>query len=292
MTEERRLEVVRAGPLTTVQDRGRPGWAHLGVPRSGALDRPALDLANGLVGNPPGAAVLETTLLGTELRAGADLVVAVTGAEAAVEVGGLPATTGAPIGVRRGETLRVGRAARGVRSYVAVRGGLDVEPVLGSRSTDTLSGIGPAPLSDGRLLPVGEPSGTASAADTGNGPAAPSLGPMTVRVRLGPREDRLTAAARVTLATAPFRVSARSDRVGLRLDGPALRWRDDEEMDSEGIVLGAVQVPPDGSPIVFLADHPTTGGYPVVAVVEPHDLPLLAQARPGTELRLVVGPQR
>jgi biotin-dependent carboxylase-like uncharacterized protein len=269
------ITVVRAGPLTTVQDLGRPGWAHLGVPRSGALDVPALVAANRLVGNPDSAAGLETTLLGCALRCSADTVVAVTGAPAAVLVDGAPAAFGAAVQVPAGATVDVGRATSGVRSYVAVAGGIDVEPVLGSRSTDTLSGLGPSRLAKGHELPVGTSQGVP-------GPAGPvpvsDGGPLVLRLRFGPRDDWFTGLDAFLAAT--YTVTPVSNRVGARLAGPALTRARPGELPSEGVVLGAVQVPADGQPLIFLADHPTTGGYPVVGVVE--DVAPLAQARPGT----------
>ncbi|MBZ9594741.1 biotin-dependent carboxyltransferase family protein [Streptomyces erythrochromogenes] len=280
--------VVRAGALTTVQDRGRPGYAHLGVPRSGALDTAAYALANRLLGNPPDAAVLETTLDGVTLRALAATVVAVTGAPCPVRVSGRPVAWGAPVGLPAGAELEVGRAESGVRGYVAVRGGLAVAPVLGSRSTDLLSGLGPAVLTAGTTLPVG-PAGPdpVPGADAYGLPAAPSE--LVLPLRLGPRADWFTGASLAGLWRSAFRVSPSSNRIGLRTEGgSALVRARAGELPSEGMVLGAVQVPPDGLPVVFLADHPVTGGYPVVGVVGPGPaLDAAAQARPGTPVRFV-----
>ena len=277
------VEVVRAGPLTTVQDLGRPGWAHLGVPRSGALDLPALRLANRLVGNPASAAVLETTLLGCAVRFTGPATVAVTGAPARVRVDGEPVPFGAAVPVPAGSTLDVGRASSGVRSYLAVAGGIDAEPVLGSRSTDTLSGLGPPRLANGATLPVGPDVG---APPSGPGDAAAAGGGIVLQVRFGPRDDWFTRPAEI-LRTA-YTVSPVSNRVAARLAGPALTRARDGELLSEGIVLGAIQVPPDGQPLIFLADHPTTGGYPVVGVVD--DVTPLAQARPGAAVTFTEAP--
>ncbi|HET8682440.1 MAG TPA: biotin-dependent carboxyltransferase family protein [Micromonosporaceae bacterium] len=284
------IEVRRAGPLTTVQDLGRPGWAHLGVPRSGALDAPALRLGNRLVGNPEEEAGLEVTLTGCTLVLRVDRIVAVTGAPAQVTVDGRPVANGAAVRVPAGSVLRVGPARRGVRSYLAVAGGIAVPPVLGSRSTDTLSGLGPAPLRDGDLLPLGDPSSTTDRATEGLGEGG-QPGPARVRLLPGPRADWFTEEAVGMLDGASYMVGVNSNRVAARLAGPGLTRAVAGELPSEGIVLGAVQVPPDGQPLVFLADHPTTGGYPVVAVVEPADLPLLAQARPGATVTFH-GPQQ
>ncbi|GGX93092.1 allophanate hydrolase [Streptomyces minutiscleroticus] len=282
---DRALTVVRAGALTTVQDLGRPGHAHLGVPRSGALDAPAAALVNRLVGNAPGAAVLETTLGGCDLRPRSAVAVAVGGAPCAVRVDGRPAPWGAPVRVPAGALLSVGPAVSGVRGYVAVSGGVVVEAVLGSRSTDLLSGLGPPPLADGTVLPLGRPSAPPARVDVAPQPAPPAE--LVLRVTPGPRDDWFTEAAVRTLTTRVYRVSATSNRIGLRTEGPPLERARTGELPSEGVVLGAVQVPPDGGPVVFLADHPTTGGYPVIAVTDSADLPAAAQARPGTPVRFV-----
>ncbi|GAA2275887.1 biotin-dependent carboxyltransferase family protein [Streptomyces hawaiiensis] len=282
---DRALAVVRAGALTTVQDSGRPGHAHLGVPRSGALDRPAADLVNRLVGNAPGAAVLETTLNGCAVRPRSTVTVAVAGAPCRVRVDGRPVAWGAPVRVPAGTLLDVGPAESGVRAYVGFAGGIAVEPVLGSRSTDLLSGLGPPPLADGTVLPLGPPVGVHARVDVVPQPAPPAE--LVLRVTLGPRDGWFTPQAVRTFVSSAFRVSSASNRIGLRTEGPALERARPGELPSEGMVLGAVQVPPDGRPVVFLADHPTTGGYPVIAVVRTADLPAAAQAVPGTPVRFV-----
>jgi biotin-dependent carboxylase-like uncharacterized protein len=282
------IEVVRAGALTTVQDLGRPGHAHLGVPRSGALDAPALLLANALVGNDAGAAALETTLTGCAVVLPAGGVVAVTGAVARVRLDGDDVPAGAPVEVSAGGRLDVGRATVGVRSYLAFAGGIDVAPVLGSRSTDTLSGLGPPPLGDGDVLRIGVQSKRAPALRTHRQPS-PAGAEIALTVHLGPRADWFTEAAIRTLLDTPYALSPRSNRVGARLAGASLTRVRAGELPSEGVVLGAMQVPADGQPLIFLADHPTTGGYPVVAVVA--DVSPLAQARPGSTVTFH-GPQR
>ncbi|GAB2853752.1 biotin-dependent carboxyltransferase family protein [Streptomyces deserti] len=282
---DRALAVVRAGALTTVQDRGRPGHAHLGVPRSGALDGPAAALVNRLVGNPSEAAVLETTLTGCAVRPRSAVTAAVGGAPCRVTVNGRPVPWGTPVRVPAGALLDVGPATTGVRSYVAVSGGIAVEPVLGSRSTDLLSGLGPAPLTDGVVLPLGTPQELHARVDVAPQPAPPAE--LVLRVTLGPRDDWFTPEAVRAFTSRAYRVSPASNRIGLRTTGPALERARSEELPSEGMVLGAVQVPPDGMPVVFLADHPTTGGYPVIAVVRAADLPAAAQAVPGTPVRFV-----
>ncbi len=275
----RTLHVVDAGPLTTVQDRGRPGWAHLGVPRAGALDAAAAALANRLVGNDPDAAVLETTLGGVTVRLSAAGTFAVTGASCLVRVDGRAVAFAEPVTVRAGAEVVIGPARQGVRSYLAVAGGIAVPPVLGSRSTDTLARLGPAVLTDGAVLPLGRASARPAPVDAHA--VRRARGPAVLRFRPGPRRDWFAEDAVATLTAAPYAVTVDSNRVALRLEGAALRRSRHDELPSEGIVRGAVQVPASGRPLVFLNDHPTTGGYPVIAVVHPDDLDLCAQLRPG-----------
>jgi biotin-dependent carboxylase-like uncharacterized protein len=282
------LTVLSPGPLTTVQDRGRTGRASIGVTRAGAADRPAAALANRLVGNDPSAAVLETTAGGLRLRAERTVLVAVTGAPVPLVVGGRPASLNAPLTLHPGAELSLGLPPVGLRSYLAVRGGIDVPEVLGSRSTDTLSGLGPAPLRPGDLLPVGGLAGEEPIVDVA--PVRPPVVRPVLRVLPGPRRDWLEPAAWTALSSAEWTVSADSDRVGLRLTGPRLSRAVDDELPSEGLVPGALQVPPDGAPVLFLADHPVTGGYPVLAVVATADLPAVAQLRPGDVLRFRPAP--
>ncbi|MFF8961667.1 biotin-dependent carboxyltransferase family protein [Streptomyces globisporus] len=281
------LHVVRPGALTTVQDAGRPGHAHLGVGRAGALDAPAARLANRLVGNPPDAAVLETTLTGCAVRPDRPVVAVVGGAGCRVTVDGRPVAWGAPVRVPAGAVLDAGPAGTGLRSYLAFGGGLVPDPVLGSRSADLLSGLGPAPLSAGDALPLGEPASAGPPPHAGPVPWPGAPAELVLPVHPGPRHDWFTDAALRTLLTAAYRVSPHSNRIGLRTEGPPLERSRTEELPSEGMVLGAIQVPPDGRPVVFLNDHPTTGGYPVVGVVPERALATAAQAVPGTRLRFV-----
>ncbi|MFE9651685.1 biotin-dependent carboxyltransferase family protein [Micromonospora sp. NPDC006431] len=281
------IEVLRAGALTTVQDQGRPGYAHLGVPRSGALDPAALRLANRLVGNPETAAGLEITLTGCALRVTRAVTVALTGAEVDVHADRRAGDLGRPLSLPAGAVLRIGPARAGLRTWLAVSGGIDVPPVLGSRATDTLSGLGPPPVRDGDRLPLGRPAGHPAPVDVIAAPPLPDE--VRLAVRPGPRHDWFTPAALDLLFTTPYAISPASNRVGARLVGAALPRAVPGELPSEGLVLGAVQVPPDGQPLIFLADHPTTGGYPVIGVVD--DVTPLAQARPGTTVTFH-GPQR
>ena len=279
------LEVMRAGVRTTIQDLGRPGLAHLGVPRSGAADAGALRLANRLAGNPPDAAGLEILLGGVRLRTTRAVTLAVTGAPCTVTVGDRRADPGFPLPVPAGTVVTIGRATAGLRVYLAAGGGIAVPPVLGSRSTDTLSGLGPPPVRDGDLLPVGPATAPPPAVDVA--PYPQPAAELLLRVWPGPRDDWFTPSAVGTLFTAVYRVTPETDRIGARLTGPALTRAVDAELPSEGLVLGAIQVPANGEPLIFLADHPTTGGYPVIGVVDPADVDLLGQARPGTPVRFV-----
>jgi biotin-dependent carboxylase-like uncharacterized protein len=278
------LEVRAVGPSVLVQDLGRPGWAHLGVPRSGALDAPAAAFANRLVGNAPEDACLEILLGGLVLGSDRSVWVAVAGAPCSVEVDGRAAGLSVPVRVPAGSELRLGVPSSGLRSYLAVAGGIASESVLGSRSTDTLGGLGPARIAVGDLLSVGPGAGPPVPVDT---PYSPASGPL--RIVAAPRSDRISGDAVDLLCATAYAVSADSDRVGLRLVGDPLPPARRDELPSEGIVLGAVQVPPDGRPVVLLADHPTTGGYPVVAVVDARDLWQCAQLRPGEPVRFAPG---
>jgi biotin-dependent carboxylase-like uncharacterized protein len=279
----RAVEVVSPGPSALVQDLGRPGHAHLGVPPSGALDVPALRLANRLVGNPEATAGIEALFGGLTLKARASCTIAVTGPLVAVTVDGREVGSHLPVHLRAGQTVALGSPATGLRCYLAVSGGIDAEAELGSRSRDVLSEIGPAPLAAGDVLPLGKPCGMPAGADVLT--PSPCHTELEVPVLLGPRDDWFEEpAARLA---GPWTVTSDSNRVGVRLDGtPLLRTAEfsDVELPSEGLVTGAIQAPPSGLPVVFLADHPTTGGYPVIGVVRRAALPALAQAKPGTSV--------
>lgn len=285
------LIVLRPGPLALLQDGGRHGHAADGVGRSGPADRSSHARANRLVGNAPGATAIEVTLGGLVVRAERDLTVAITGAAAPAQVDGEPVAHDTAITLAAGRTLRLKAPRAGLRSYLAVAGGIDVPPVLGSTSTDTLATLGPPPLAEDDALPIGTSSGTGAAPDpTPIGDAVTEL-----RVWFGPRDDWFADPSALTVGE--WQVSPHSNRVGVRLDRPrtdppaagppGLRRTRDGELPSEGVVLGAVQVPPSGQPVLFLADHPLTGGYPVIAVVVDAHVDRAAQLRPGQRLRFV-----
>lgn len=269
MSPEPALRIVQVGFATTVQDHGRVGLAHLGVPTGGAVDRRTHDLMNRLVGNPPDAATIETM--------GALIIEALRPMVVASSTDASRRTLGA------GSRLRIDAPPGAVWAYLAVRGGIAVGDVLGSRSHDTLGGVGPMALAAGSALPVGSDPGTDLVADH-----APPRAVTDVRVRIwdGPQHDWFIGGTQ-SLIRRPWRVTSELSRVGVRLDGgefdPSTRSQD--QMPSIGLTAGAVQITPSGEPIVMLANHPTTGGYPVIAVVEPDDLPDLAQCRPGTSVR-------
>lgn len=310
------LEVLAPGIFTTVQDLGRPGYAHVGVAGSGALDRPALRRANRMVGNVPdsgpGAAGLEVVLGGLRLRAHGTAVLAVSGNSVRLTIyngAGNPrsAPGNAPFLLVDGEVLDVGAlpGPGALRSVVAVRGGVDAAPVLGSRSTDVLSGLGPPPLQTGTFLATGScatgPAGFPEPSPPTPGPLSECTAePTILRFVPGPRSSWFTAASLARFERLTWQVGAASNRIGLRLELPGapaggaaalplerVPSRRAAELPSEGMVDGAVQVPPSGLPVVFLADHPVTGGYPVVGVVLAEDLPLAATLGPGAAVRFM-----
>ena len=275
--------VEKPGSLTLVEDLGRPGQAHLAVPRSGAADRPACIRANRLVGNPDGAAVLEMTLLGARLRFEHEAVIALTGADMDARLDGAALPLDGGVAVRAGATLVCHAARRGVRTYLAVAGGIDAPLTLGSRSHDLLSGLGPPPLRAGDRIAIGDARG--AVAPPLSVPAI--VGEPVLRFVPGPRDDWFAPAALETLASHAYAVTPDSNRIAVRLQGPVLERAHEGELASEGLVPGAIQVPAGGQPVVMLADHPTTGGYPVIGVVLPEDLWRLAQAPPGSAVRFV-----
>lgn len=274
------LTVLATGPLALVQDLGRPGLGGQGVGRSGAADRASHGLANRLVGNHEDAATIEIVFGGLSVRAEHDVTVAITGAPAPATLDDSPVGHNAVLRVPAGSVLTLAMPSTGLRSYLAVRGGIAVEPVLGSRSTDVLSGLGPPVVTAGTELPIGDRSLNLPALD--QAPVwSPPDGTVVLRARRGPRADRVVDDP----FGLPWTVSSRSDRIGIRLEGQALTFAAGlRDLPSEGVVRGALQIPPSGEPVLFLVDHPVTGGYPVVAVVTSADVDLAAQARPGQSI--------
>lgn len=291
------LQVLAAGPSALIQDLGRPGHAAVGVTGSGAADRAAAALALRCVGTDPAAAVLELLFGGATVMTDADAVVAVTGARALVVVetpsgSRRTAATGEVLTLEAGSTVEIGRPTSGVRGYLAVRGGIDVPPVLGSRSRDTLAGLGPAPVTTGDVLTVGEAvvgpwaeTWHATAVSGGVTGGAGGAGPVELEVIPGPRDDLFPEEAWAVLAETGH-VSGHADRVGVRIDPAAPVPRLVRgEIASEGMVRGAVQVPADGRPVVFGPDHPVTGGYPVIGVLTARSADTISQLLPGTAVR-------
>lgn len=279
------IRIVEPGLLSTLQDLGRAGAASVGVAVSGALDRAALRTANRLLGNPEGAAGIEVTMGGLRAVAETDAWVAVTGAWGPVRLAGREVDPYEAHEWPAGTELHVDWFAHGARAYVAVRGGLDGPEVLGSRATDLLAGLGPARLQAGDVvgvrsdaiapIPVAPPSPW----------GAPHDDELGLELARGPRADWFAPHALDVLFDTVWTVSNAADRVGARLDGPELVRTRGDELPSEGMVPGALQVPPSGRPTILLADGPVTGGYPVIAVVTDAALDAMAQARPGTRIR-------
>ncbi|ROR28991.1 biotin-dependent carboxylase-like uncharacterized protein [Curtobacterium sp. JUb34] len=286
------LTVLQVGFGVATQDLGRPGFSDMGLGAAGAADRGSAALANRLVGNRPDAAVLEALLGSVTLRADAYVVAATAGAACPVEIERADgrvrgAASHEVLMLAPGDTLRIGTATTGLRSYVAVLGGFAVEPVLGSRSWDALARLGPPPLSSGDVLPIGDARASWPIVD-----AVPQPDerwpddPVVLEATAGPRDDWFTPEWRDTLTGQDFTVGSDSDRVGVRTTAPQPLVRAvTVELPSEGVETGSLQVPPEGFPVLFLADHPVTGGYPVVAVLTPESVDRAAQLRPGDTVR-------
>jgi len=300
------IRVLKPGPLSSLQDLGRHGYQRFGVIVGGVMDEWSHRVANLLVGNPQPEATLEITLMGPSLVFERAALIAIAGADLSARIGEAPLPQGVPVLVREGSQLDFGRRASGCRAYLAVHGGYAVPPVMGSRSTYLRAGFGGLEgraLRKGDLLPVGggDPRSVfpalagrldAHAAPFGafdGGEFEPVAHPASARERIrfvaGQQWDAFTEEARERFLAGAFRVNSNSDRMGYRLDGPGLALRAPLEMISEGVAFGTVQVPPDGNPIVLMADRQTTGGYPKIAAVASVDLPLIAQAVPQQELR-------
>lgn len=294
------LRILSPGLQSLIQDLGRQGHAALGVSAAGALDRASLRRANRLVGNGSSAAAIETVAGGLRVEAVGDQVLAVAGAPAPLTVES-PSDAGEPgrqrtvpaataFALLDGEVLSMGAPESGFRSYLAIRGGADVAPVLGSRSTDTMSGIGPAPLAAGQLLPAGHVTDSGVVGSPELQPEFPGAGVTELDIVPGPRDDWFDDAALASLCSQSWQVTPQSNRVGMRLKGEPLRRSRDGELPSEGTVAGAIQIPPEGLPVLFLADHPITGGYPVIGVVADEHLDRAAQVPIGGSIRFRIAP--
>ena len=281
--------VLKGGLLTTVQDAGRPGFQGQGIPAGGAMDLRAFRLANLLLGNPADEAALEMTLLGPELEFTSPTYVAVTGGDFTPRLNGAPVPMYAALRVRKGDVLSFGGARTGTRGYVAFAGLLDVPPVLGSRSTALLPGLGGY---KGRKLQPGDRLEERADPKRLHGLRSRRLPPPdydrddgVLRVVLGPQDRLFTRRGLETFLNEEYTVTGESDRMGMRLDGPAIEARGTTDILSDGTAPGAVQVPTGGKPIVLLSDRQTTGGYAKIAVVATVDIPRLVQARMGRKIR-------
>ncbi len=280
------LEILACGPSTTIQDVGRPGFSRIGLPSAGAMDQRALRLANALVGNSPEEAAVELAFAGMVARAnGGAIQLALTGARADVACAGRVEQSHRTFILHEGELVRIGSMTKGVYAVLAIAGGIAVPPVLGSRSLDARAGIGGLmgrPLRAGDRIPV-----CASVA-----PVEPRwshamvLDPLVpIRVVMGPQDHAFTERGLQTLLGRPFTVSHGVNRMAYRLQGPAIERKPGVELISDGTLPGSIQVPPDGCPIVLMADRQTVGGYPKIATVIGADLGKIAQRRPGEEVR-------
>lgn len=281
------LEVVSPGFLTSVQDLGRPGYQRFGVPVAGAMDCYAFQAANSLVCNLAGAAALEITVAGPRLRATEDCLIAVTGADLGLRVNGAAMPLWMSVLVRRGYDIGFDGRRGGCRAYLAVAGGIEVPRVMGSRATYLRGGFGGhegRALAEGDMLPVGATNVYLFGQAGKEWPQSlrpPYSDAPTVEVILGPQDDHFTEEGIATFLSTEYSVDRLSDRMGCRLRGTRVQHRSGADIASDGVVLGAVQVPADGQPIVMMADRQTTGGYPKIATVASADIPLLAQCMPG-----------
>jgi antagonist of KipI len=281
------IRVLEPGPQTTVQDAGRRGQLRYGIPPSGPVDARSFALANRLVGNLAGAAGLEFTLLGPRLRIEAPCTMAVTGADVPVVVNDVPARTWATLSLSAGDIVKIGAVRRGVRGYVALGGGVDVPAVLGSRATylrGRLGGLAGRALRRDDVLRLGPAARvrprTVLASALPAWPDEPVL-----RVVLGPQDDRFTDEGIAAFLRSAYEVLPQSDRMGARLSGPRIAHAHGHDIVSDGVALGAVQVPGDGQPIVLLVDRQSTGGYTKIATVCSFDIPRVAQVKPGQRVR-------
>lgn len=286
------LVVIQSGPFSTLQDLGRRGRGHQGVARSGAFDQRSHRLANRLVGNDVTSASLEILFGPCELAATDHVVVAVTGTHAQVTITSSDGATrhegvNSAFLLRAGQRLLVGVPSEGLRTYLSVRGGFDVPPVLGSRSFDSLGLIGPSPLKLDATLTIGTHIVDEAWFETV--PLRQTAEDSLVDLRLGPRHDWLSDEALATIADMRWTIDAASNRTGVRFAGPKL-FRRDDELASEAMIPGAVQLPLSGLPIVLGPDGGTTGGYPVIGVVPQSGLDHLAQRRPGDRVGFRVLP--
>ena len=282
------LLIARPGLASTLQDFGRFGYQRFGISGSGAMDVVAMQIANRLVGNPPGAAVIEMSMTGfSATMEGHDCVLAIAGADMPVAINGRRAEGWRSFTLRDGDQVEIGAAAAGVYAYIAAAGGFAVAPTLGSLSTHSRSAIGGF---KGRALRTGDRLPLFGASMGGERSLPTDYRPRyegPIRVVLGPQDDKFTPAGVATFLGSDYAVTNRSDRMGVQLEGPTIEHADGFNIVSDGIVNGSIQVPGAGRPLVLLADRQTTGGYPKIATIIGADLPRIAQRRPGESVRFV-----
>lgn len=299
------IEVLRPGLLTSIQDLGRSGYQKHGVIVSGSMDPYSLRLANLLVGNDEGEAALEITLMGPSLRIEQDILLAITGGNLSPTVAGVPIPMWRPVYLKGGSLLKFGECKTGCRSYLAIAGGYQIPEVLGSKSTYLRAGLGGyqgRALQKGDVLQSKPPqerslkiiqqvakkglaaSFVSTAWYVGRGHIPQNSQHITIRMMRGRQFDQFTSASIEQLLHSSFRVTPQSDRMGYRLFGSSLKLANPRDMISEAIALGTVQVPPDGNPIILLADRQTAGGYPKIAQIATVDVPVVAQSKPGAAI--------
>lgn len=283
------IKVITPGMLSTIQDGGRKGFAAMGFNASGVMDVRSYHIANALVGNFTDEAVIEMTYLGGSFKFLESNYIAITGADMSPKIDGVPVEMYTTVFVKQDETLTFSAAKSGMRAYIAVRGGIDVPVIMGSRSTNLkckLGGLDGRPLKAGDIVPCRDVYDefhkhlihTVPKEDFGSDE-------ITVRVLLGPQDDYFTDHGIKTFLNSTYTVTNESDRMGCKLSGEKIEYKNTVDIISDGIVFGSIQIPRTGNPIIMLADRQTTGGYAKIATVISVDLPLLAQARPGTKVR-------
>lgn len=282
------MTVISAGPLSTIQDKGRFGYLQYGFSPSGAMDLPAMRMANILVGNAPDDGVIEMTLMGMEVRFDSCCVIAITGGDMSPVLNGEPCPVYRSVDVCEGDVLSFSVAKSGLRTYLAVGGGFDLPMVMNSLSTNLkckIGGFKGRKLEDGDVIPLRQSYGVDLFGQRAL--PVPTIGrdEITLRVVLGPQDSMFTQKGIDTFLSCPYLVTAQSDRMGIRLDGESIESSDGVDIISDGIATGSVQIPASGTPIILMSDRQTTGGYAKIATVLSSDLSLLAQARAGTTVR-------
>jgi biotin-dependent carboxylase-like uncharacterized protein len=277
------ITVTEISGFVTLQDQGRIGYANIAVPTSGAFDQSSHNLANRIVGNLPGNCAIESLRGKFKFETGAELVISVTGAPASVQVNGREHEMSRAIYVPADSIVEVSPSNLGMRTYLAIRGGITGKTVMGSSSFDELSQIGTPPIKSGDKFVIDNQVAGPISGDFVPSSVVTGLTKVELEAMPAPRWEGFSNSE--ILFSSEFQVSSSANRIGLRLTGPELIWNSESRLASEGVVIGAIQIPVDGMPLIFGPDHPTTAGYPVIAVVSRNSLDILAQAAPGTFVR-------